>query len=567
MNFESKIRNMKVKDKLNMYRIIAITIAILMGAISAILGIVMRSKVTEITDVWSPSLACVQHLDVLTSDYRIRQYGHVVATTPEEMRRYEEKLAEVDKEITDTAEEFKKMITTEKEQQLYQNIHVKWGVYKEQSEEILNLSRKQETEKAGKMMVEEAYETYQDFRQSFTELLDYDNAELDQAKAEFHTVFIIMIIIIVLVVVAAVVITTGFGRIVIRMITEPVEQIAEAAARLTEGDLSAGAEITYESEDELGEVAAALRVAMETLSAYVEEISANLREIAKGDLTKDSNDITDFLGDFVSIKESFVYILKRFNTTLTEIHNTSDQVASSAGEIEKSSHSLSEGATDQASSIEELTATVATVAGLAEESAKNTQNAYDSIRVSADQAEQEKQKMEELTEEMKRIMEISKEIENIITAIEEIASQTNLLSLNASIEAARAGDAGRGFAVVADQIGKLAADSAQSAVNTRELIGKTLVEIEKGNAITASVSVAFGNVIEEMIQFAESSRQTNENVKSQAQVLEQVEQGIEQISMVMQNTAAASEECTAISVNLSEEAVRLDELVRKFKLY
>ena len=85
---------------------------------------------------------------------------------------------------------------------------------------------------------------------------------------------------------------------------------------------------------------------------------------------------------------------------------------------------------------------------------------------------------------MEHITEISKEIGNIITDIEDIASQTNLLALNASIEAARAGEAGKGFAVVADQIGKLAADSAKSAVNTRDLIDKTLVEIQRGNAVT-----------------------------------------------------------------------------------
>ena len=334
-----------------------------------------------------------------------------------------------------------------------------------------------------------------------------------------------------------------------------------------QGDMSAGSLITYESTDEFGVVSDALRGAMKNLSDYIDEISGNLREIAKGDLTKQGDEITDFLGDFASIKESFVYILKRFNTALSEIQNTSVQVASNAGTLANSSRSLADGATDQASAIEELTATVNTVATLAEESAKNSQKAYEDIRSSADKAEQEKQKMQELTEEMRRITEISKEIENIITAIEEIASQTNLLSLNASIEAARAGEAGRGFAVVADQIGKLAADSAQSAVDTRELIGKTLEEIEKGNAITASTSEAFDRVIGEMKDFAGVAQSIQENVTASADALEQVEQGIEQISVVMQNTAEASQDCTVISDSLLEESETLDGLVKEFKLF
>ncbi len=168
---------------------------------------------------------------------------------------------------------------------------------------------------------------------------------------------------------------------------------------------------------------------------------------------------------------------------------------------------------------------------------------------------------------MKYITEISKEIGNIITAIEDIASQTNLLSLNASIEAARAGEAGRGFAVVADQIGKLASDSAQSAVNTRELINKTLVEIEKGNTITISTAESFDQIITNMKLFADLAQQSTENANEQASALKQIEEGIEQIAGATQNTATSSEENSAISVNLSDKSIKLDELVKRFKLF
>ena len=367
--------------------------------------------------------------------------------------------------------------------------------------------------------------------------------------------------------IAIAVVTTFIGRVITDSITEPVAQIDAAVASLRKGELSNVDMLTYESEDEFGDTVRNLKEAMNILSDYVREISDEVKYIAQGDLTRNGDDITDFLGDFSELKHSLLFILKRFNSTLSEITNIAEKVSSNAKDVEEASKSLSDGATEQAGVIEELNATIDTVVSLAADTAKETKSASERVKASASKANEEREKMNGLLTEMERITEISKEIGNIITDIEDIASQTNLLSLNASIEAARAGEAGRGFAVVADQIGKLASDSAKSVINTRELIDKTLVEIEKGNAITRTTADAFNQIIADMESFAEMAQNTMEKANTQADSLEQIGQGIEQLSGVVQGTAASSEENTAISVNLADEAAKMQDRVNTFKLF
>lgn len=568
---KKRIANLKVEGKLKVYQMTVLVMTLFLVLVALISTVVIRSNIEKITKVWSPSLEYLQDLETMTAKYRIKQYQHLVESDAAVMNSCEEEIKKLESQIQDTDAKLEAIMSAnskaQKGQDDYEVANAAWEKYRGASDEILQLSREGKQQEASKLMTGEVYEDYKSFSKKLTILCDKFQVELDQAKTMANVCTVIIFIVIVAAGLAIAVVTTMIGKIITNSITEPVKQIDAAVASLRKGELSNVEMLTYESEDEFGDTIRNLKEAMGILADYVREISVEVKAIAQGDLTRNGDDITDFLGDFSELKTSLLYILKRFNSTLTEISNLAEQVSSNSSEVENASKSLADGATEQAGVIEELNATIDTVVDMAEDTAKETQNASARVKASANKANEEKEKMNELLTEMEHITEISKEIGNIITDIEDIASQTNLLSLNASIEAARAGEAGKGFAVVADQIGKLAADSAKSAVNTRDLIDKTLVEIEKGNTITRTTADAFNQIITDMESFAELAENTMEKANSQAESLEQIGQGIEQLSGVVQGNAASSEENTAISINLAEGAAKMHDRVNIFKLF
>ena len=565
------IGNLKVAEKLKVYRMAVLVMTAFFVLVALVSTLVIRSNIRHITEVWSPSLEYLQELETMTAKYRIKQYQHLVESDAAAMATCEKENDNIESQIKDATAKLGEIINSNKKAQQgkadYEKATSAWEEYLSTSDEVYKLSRDNKQAEAAKIMIGSAYESYMSFVKQLNTLHDDFQVELDNAKTLANICTIIIFIVIIVTGIAIAVVATVIGKIITDSITEPVQQIDAAVASLRKGELSNIEMLTYESDDEFGDTIRMLKEAMNILSDYVREISQEVKLIAQGDLTRNGDDITPFLGDFSELKESLVYILKRFNSTLSEISGIAEQVTHNAKEVESASKSLSDGATEQAGVIQELNATIDTVVDLAVDTAKETKNASERVKASANKANEEKEKMNVLLTEMEHITEISKEIGNIITDIEDIASQTNLLALNASIEAARAGEAGKGFAVVADQIGKLAADSAKSAVNTRDLIDKTLVEIQRGNSVTITTAEAFNQIISDMDSFAEMAENTMEKANAQAETLEQVGQGIEQLSGVVQSTAASSEENTAISINLSEGADKMNERVNRFKLF
>ena len=398
-------------------------------------------------------------------------------------------------------------------------------------------------------------------------LVDIGKVASAEAKSQYtsaRVTGIVSIILMILIGTGAVAFSTVIRTTITGIMLKPIQELESAAEKLKAGQLDV--EINYESPDELGKLAGNFRQACKTLEVIVQDTSYLLGEMAEGNFNVSSNNAQIYIGNFRQQYESISKLKHELSDTLTQINEASEQVASGSGQLAGGAQALAEGATDQAGAVEELTATVESVSGIAESSAESASGAYQMVRTAVEQADQSREELQALTNAMERISSTSQEIQNIIGSIEEIASQTNLLSLNASIEAARAGEAGKGFAVVADQIGKLAGDSAQAAVNTRDLIEKSLQEIENGNQITEKTVAALNKILESMNDFANAVKGASESSTEQANMLKQIEQGIEQISSVVQSNSAAAEETSATSQELSAQSEGLKNLVGRFKL-
>lgn len=199
-------------------------------------------------------------------------------------------------------------------------------------------------------------------------------------------------------------------------------------------------------------------------------------------------------------------------------------------------------------------------------SAESADESYVRAQQYAGEADNSQAEMNTMMAAMERINTASMKIGSIISEIESIASQTNLLSLNASIEAARAGELGRGFAVVAAEIRELADQSAKAAVDTRELIEGSIREVAEGNHAAERASNAIGSVMTGIQQIADFSKNLKIMVEDQAEAMRQAEIGINQISEVVQSNAATAQQASATSQELSAQATILDELVGQFSL-
>ena len=375
----------------------------------------------------------------------------------------------------------------------------------------------------------------------------------DGQKAQEMSITLVTVIIILSFILAGTI-----GLYISNTVRKPIKEIEMAIQKLARGELET-AQVKYISKDEVGDLSNNIRYLIGIQKKIIFDIAHIMGDLSKGDFTTCSNALEAYMGNYEGILISMRNLRNNLSDMLQLINQAAFQVAAGGEQISASSQTLAQGAAEQACSVEELANSISVISEQVQETASNVEKAGGSVNDCMHQ-------MQEMVNAMKDISHKSSEIKKIIKVIEDIAFQTNILALNASVEAARAGAVGKGFSVVASEVRNLAEQSARASKNTAVLIEGSLQAVETGRKIADKTAQSLEQVAQNTQTVSCTVDDIADAASRQASSLTQVTQGIRQISYVVQTNTATSEESAGASEELARQAQALKNLVAGFKL-
>lgn len=382
---------------------------------------------------------------------------------------------------------------------------------------------------------------------------------VNQALASLYLTLLISGIIGVVLLVIALIFSSTISRNISRPIIKSIKRIEQ----LAEGDLATEV-VLVSGKDEIARLSEALRDTVTELRAYITDISRMLTSMADSDFTVSSTG--NYQGDFLPIKDALQRILQSLTRTFMEISQSADQVHDGSTQVSAGAQNLSQNSTEQAATIETLSNSVSAISQQVQNNANNAMTALKLSKESGAEVSRGNTQMNEMLHSMGDINASSNEIAKIIKVIDDIAFQTNILALNAAVEAARAGAAGKGFAVVADEVRNLAAKSAEAAKTTTDLIAQSITSVKRGTEIADETASSLSSIVEKVTRVNTLMDDIATASSEQAQAILQVNDGMAQISAVIQTNSATAEESAAASEELTGQAELLKDLMASFKL-
>lgn len=563
-----KIMKMRIQKRLTASSLLTIGISAIASLLAVFVMIYMVGRYDHVLTYYAFPQGDIGHAMSALADVRSATRGYIGYDDPgmkeTMLATHEEKKAEVFAYVDIIAD----TIVTDIGRESFESIKTSIDTYMAIDQKVIDVGKTGGEDcwsQAQRLAVDEMAPAYQAAYEALQSLMDANISLGDEMDARLQTLTVILVVIIIAVIVAAGLVATKIGKKIADGIADPMKELSERLEAFGQGDISSPFP-TYNVEDEVGDMVRVVRATTEKLQLIIEDLEQLLGMMADGNFNITTSCEDEYIGEFNGLLMAIRQMNRQMDTALKDVRDASQMVSLGANNLAEGAQALAEGATDQAASVEEMQAMMSEITTGIEKNAEEVKIAYEKAEECAMVAEGSRAEMESLMEAMNRISETSQKIGDIIGEIEGIASQTNLLSLNAAIEAARAGEAGKGFAVVADQIRNLAEQSSRSAVNTRELIESSLNEVEQGNKAASRTSDVLAEVVSEIKMIAEAAKAQSEASKQQAESMEQADEGVIRISEVVQANSATAQEVSATSEELSAQAVSMDELVAKFRL-
>ena len=353
------------------------------------------------------------------------------------------------------------------------------------------------------------------------------------------------------------------GQLIAKQIATPIVNTTNRLVRVVEGDLHGETPITQRG-DETQVLNDAMVNTIKDFSAYIKDIERFLSELSDGNLNVTSD--LEYHGDYKKIREALTKIRNNLNTTISGIKAVSEQVASGSGTLSSSAQLLAHNTSEEAATLEEISSMTNDIETNVGKNASATIEASELLRNVVSTVETGSMKMAEMKESMDEIQRSSEEIEKIVKMIDDIAFQTNILSLNAAVEAARAGAAGKGFAVVADEVRNLAAKSAEAAKNTMVLVETSSRSVKLGGELTLETDESLKAIHSSIGQFTHLMEGITEASKEQEGAIKQITLGIEQLANSVQSNSATAQQSAASTNELNRLAGTLKDEVEHFNV-
>ena len=559
--FERHLKDKKINEKLKTTFIYIMSLFILAVVSSFIALQITGNKIKAFYD--KPFVNSVLQLEI-RKDTQIVVKNILLAVTTEDQNKAIQYINEANKYTQSVTDNIEKLESNFDNKELLEQLKNERAVQTRIRDELIKLVNENKKEEAIALYNSEYEKELNNLQDTLVKIGDYakNNAERNYHSAitTKNITFIVLILISIGSIVSCIYMVFGL----VKLLTKPIVELEEAAKKLEKGILDV--EIKFESQDELGILANSFRNTCSFLKTIVLDINEILGELSDGNFNVNSSRLEHYIGDFSTTKDSIQKIIESLNYTFFEIKEATVQVKGGAEQVAETSQTISEGATEQASAIEELTASLGEVNEKVQNSVKHAKETNVITSELGVQIEESNEKMNEMVKAMEEIDNSSRNIREIINTIASISEQTNLLALNAAIEAARAGESGKGFAVVAEEVRKLAEESSQAVKDTAELIESSIKSVEKGKIIADTTAVS----LKEAVKKTEEAVQLVDNISNisevQAVSINQINGGIDQIADVVQSNSAIAEESAAASEELSAQADTLESMISRFKL-